>query len=50
MRLDKEQVSTIDDISYNYYFPMGFQVPLDEVAEISAEKLQVIIRKNQGRL
>ncbi len=52
VRLDKEQVSTIDDISnITIISPMGFQVPLDEVAEISVEKGPMsIIRKNQGRV
>lgn len=52
VRLDKEQVSTIADISnVTIASPMGFQVPLDEVADISVEKGPMsITRKNQGRI
>lgn len=52
VRLDKEQVSTIADISsVTIASPMGFQVPLDEVADISVENGPLsVTRKNQGRI
>ena len=52
VRLDKEMVSTTKDLgNITILSPMGFQVPLDEIAEISIENgPMAVTRKDQSRV